>query len=66
MAPMISQTRSSTGPIRIFPVKATREQTEMSNPGKSNHPGRSPQMATVLRVSSDAVICTIPYRLTSR
>lgn len=43
MAPMISQTRSSTGPIRIFPVKAIREQTEMSNPGKSNHVGRSPQ-----------------------
>src|SRR5579862_2175327 len=43
MAPMISQTSSSTGAIRIFPVKAIREQAEMSNPGKSNHPGRSPQ-----------------------
>src|SRR5579862_4260870 len=43
MAPMISQTSSSTGAIRIFPVKAIREQAEMSNPGKSNLPGRSPQ-----------------------
>ena len=44
MAPMISQTRSSTGPIRIFLVEAIRGQTEIGNPGKTitpgDHPGR--------------------------